>query len=97
MTHLSTALPRTLALLALAGAAVFAQATEGEVKKIDMAQGKITIKHGEIKNLDMPAMTMVFRARPVTLLNGLADGDRIEFTADKVDGQYIVTAVQKAR
>lgn len=78
-------------------AAGAAQATEGEVKKVDAAQGKVTLKHGEIKNLDMPAMTMVFRARPVTLLNGLAPGDVVDFTADKVDGQYVVTALRKLR
>jgi len=97
MKSLSATVARTFAALALAGTAVFAHATDGEIKKIDLAQGKVTIKHGEIKNLDMPAMTMVFRARPVTLLNGLAEGDRISFTADKVDGQYTVTAVEKAK
>lgn len=83
----------TLALLAAAPAS----ATEGEVRKIDHAKGKLTIKHGEVKNLQMPAMTMAYRAKPVTLLNGLTVGDRIEFTADKIDGQYVVTAVRKTR
>jgi Cu(I)/Ag(I) efflux system periplasmic protein CusF len=78
-------------------AAGAAAATEGEVKKVDVAQGKVTLKHAEIKNLDMPAMTMVFRAQPATLLNGLAPGDVVDFTADKVDGQYVVTAVRKLR
>jgi Cu/Ag efflux protein CusF len=65
------------------------------VKKLDLAQGKVTIKHGEIKNIDMPAMTMVFRAKNATLLNGIAVGDQITFEADKVDGQYVVTALKK--
>lgn len=97
MTSLHTAALKTIAALALAGTAVFAHATDGEVKKVDLAQGKVTIKHSEIKNLDMPAMTMVFRARPVTLLNGLAEGDRISFAADKIEGQYIVTAIEKTK
>lgn len=71
------------------------QASEGEVKKIDAAQGKITLKHGELKNLDMPAMTMVFKAQPATLLNGLAVGDQVTFEADKKDGAYVVTAIRK--
>ena len=87
----------TIATAALVGwlAATSAQAADGEVRKIDRAQAKVTIAGGEVKNLDMPAMTMVYRAKPVTLLDGLAVGDRIEFTADKVDGQYVVTAIKK--
>ena len=78
-------------------AANAADMSDGEVRKVDKEAGKLTLKHGEIKNLDMPAMTMVFRARPVTLLNGLAPGDVVDFTADKVDGQYVVTALRKLR
>ena len=81
--------------LGLALSASLALATDGEVRKIDKAQAKITIRHGEIKNLDMPPMTMVFRAKPASLLDGLAEGDRISFDADKVDGQYTVTAIKK--
>lgn len=86
---------RALAAALLACGALLAQAAEGEVKKLDLAQGKVTIKHGEIKNIDMPAMTMVFRAKNITLLNGLAVGDQVTFEADKVDGQYLVTAIKK--
>jgi len=87
----------TIATAALVGwlAATSAQAADGEVRKIDRAQAKVTIAGGEVKNLDMPAMTMVYRAKPVTLLDGLAVGDRIEFAAEKVDGQYVVTAIKK--
>ena len=101
--HMTTARPPIHPLLATGLAAWLcltagvAGATEGEVKKVDAAQGKVTLKHAEIKNLDMPAMTMVFRARPVTLLNDLAPGDVVDFTADKVDGQYVVTALRKLR
>ena len=95
MTHRLSLTLRTVAAALLAGGALLAQAAEGEVKKLDLAQGKVTIKHGEIKNIDMPAMTMVFRAKNVTLLNGLAVGDQITFEADKLDGQYLVTAIKK--
>ena len=87
---------RTLAmLLALAPAVAAAQDSEGEVRKIDKAQSKVTLKHGEIKKLDMPPMTMVFRVRDPKLLEGLAQGDKVSFSAEQIDGQYVVTALQK--
>jgi Cu(I)/Ag(I) efflux system periplasmic protein CusF len=86
------------ALVLTAGLFVsLAQAAEGDVRKVDMVQGKVTIQHGEIKNLDMPAMTMVYRAKPMTLLEGLKAGDHVQFEAAKVDGQYVVTAIRKGR
>lgn len=85
-----------LAALALLAAPV-AQAAEGVVRKLQPAQAKVTLAHGEIKELGMPAMTMAYRARPPSLLDGLAVGDRVEFTAEKVDGQYVVTAIRKKR
>lgn len=85
------------ALLALAGA-VAAQApnASGEVTKIDKAAGRVEIRHGEIKALDMPPMRMVFRVRDAKMLDGLAVGDKVRFTAEKVDGQFTVTAISKA-
>ena len=69
--------------------------TEGEVRKIDKAQGKITLKHGAIKNLDMPGMTMVFRVSDATLLDRVQEGDKVGFSADKIGGQFTVTAIEK--
>jgi Cu/Ag efflux protein CusF len=88
---------RLLLALALATSATFAfgQAAEGEVRKIDKAAGKITIKHGEIKSLDMPPMTMVFRVEPVSLLDRVQVGDKISFEAAKIGGTYTVTAIHK--
>jgi Cu(I)/Ag(I) efflux system periplasmic protein CusF len=79
-------------------ATVNAQAptASGEITKLDKAAARITLKHGEIKNLDMPPMTMVFRVADARLLDGLAVGQRIGFTADRVNGQYTVTSVTKA-
>ena len=68
----------------------------GEVTKIDKAAGKVTLKHGEIKNLDMPPMTMVFRVSNPRWLDDLAVGNRVRFTAEKVDGNYTLTSVSKA-
>ena len=86
------------ALSALLSTTLLAQtpSTDGEVKKIDKAQAKITIKHGDIKNLDMPPMTMVFRVSDPKMLDSVAVGDKVRFAADKVAGNYTVTALVKA-
>ena len=83
------------ALLALAAGTAQAQAYDGEVMKIDKAQTKITLKHGELKGLDMPPMTMVFRVQDAKQLDSLAVGDRVRFDATKVGGAYTVTAIRK--
>jgi Cu/Ag efflux protein CusF len=83
-------------LAAAFAASAFAQATmtEGEVRKVDKSRGKITLKHGEIKNLDMPPMTMVFGVRDKALLDKVKAGDKVKFAADKdAAGDLIVTAV----
>ncbi len=86
-----------LAATMLATAALAqAPTTAGEVTKLDKAAGKVTLKHGEIKNLDMPPMTMVFRSKDAKLIEGLAVGDKIRFTAEKLNGQYTLTSVTKA-
>lgn len=84
------------AVLAIATAA-FAQSTEGEVRKIDKEQAKITLKHGAIKTLDMPPMTMVFRVKDAKLLDAVAVGDKVRFDASKIDGQYVVTTLQAVK
>jgi Cu/Ag efflux protein CusF len=88
---------QTLMALALATATVVAWAqttTEGEVRKVDTAQQKITLKHGEIKNLDMPPMNMVFQVRDPSLLSQVKAGDKVRFTADKIGGAYVVTSIE---
>jgi Cu/Ag efflux protein CusF len=69
----------------------------GQVKKIDESTGKITIKHDAITNLDMGAMTMVFKANDPAMLKEVKPGDKIKFSADKVNGQITVMMVQKAK
>lgn len=68
--------------------------TEAEVRKVDAATGKVTLKHGEIKNLGMPPMTMVFQARDPALLAKVKVGDKVRFTADKVNGTYTVMGIE---
>lgn len=70
--------------------------SEAEVRKVDTAAGKITLKHGEIPNLEMPPMTMVFQARDPALLATVKAGDKVRFTADKVNGAYTVMSIEAA-
>lgn len=69
---------------------------DGEVTKIDRAQARITLRHGEIKRLDMPPMTMVYRVADPKLIAPLAVGDKVRFAAEKVGGHYTVLAITKA-
>lgn len=71
----------------------WAQSTEGTVEKVDAEAGKLTLRHGEIKSLDMPPMKMAFRVADPAWLKVVQVGDRIRFDAAKVNGQYTVTAL----
>jgi len=71
--------------------------TSGKVRKIDPEQGKLTIKHGPIENLQMPGMTMVFKAADPAMLQKLKAGDKIEFAVEKANGAIMVTSIQAAR
>src|SRR6266704_1593171 len=72
---------------------------KGEVKKIDETAGKITLKHGPIKSLDMDedGMTMVFRVQDPAMLKQVKVGDKVRFEADRVNGQITVTRIEKAK
>jgi len=71
--------------------------TEGEVKKVDQEAGKVTIKHGVIKHLDMPGMTMVFTAKDKSLLTGIKSGDKVKFMVINEGGKMVVTDIQPVR
>jgi Cu/Ag efflux protein CusF len=83
--------------IATASLVAIAQPTEAEVRKVDLSAGKITLKHGEIKNLEMPPMTMVFQVPNPALLGGIKTGDKVRFTADKVNGAYTVLTLELAK
>ena len=75
-----------------------AEVVNGQVTKIDESAGKITIKHGPIKKFDMDdGMTMVFRAQDPAMLKAVKAGDKVKFEADKVNGQFTVTKIQKSK
>lgn len=80
-------------LLILAGSSVWAQAVDGEVRKVDRDTKKITLKHGEIKNLDMPPMSMVFQVKEPAFLDKVKAGDLVRFTAEKINGAYTITSI----
>ncbi len=68
--------------------------TEGEVRRVDARAQTVTLKHGEIKNLDMPPMTMAFKVQDPALLNQVKAGDKVRFTADKLGGSYTVLSLE---
>ena len=78
-------------------AASAAPRSEGEVRQVDVARGKITLRHGPLAHLDMPAMTMVFTVSDRKQLEGLKQGDKVRFTADRKDGTYVVIAIEPAK
>lgn len=78
-------------------AAAAADMTEGEVRKVDKGAKKVTIKHGEIKNLDMPPMTMVFQVKDAAMLDAVKAGDKIRFAVEKSATGYVVTDIQPAK
>lgn len=80
-----------------AAAASAADMTEGEIRKVDRDAKKLTIKHGEIKNLDMPPMTMVFQVKDAALLEKLKAGDKIRFVAENTPSGLVVTDIRPAQ
>jgi Cu(I)/Ag(I) efflux system periplasmic protein CusF len=71
--------------------------TSAEVRKVDKDNKKITLKHGEIMNLDMPPMTMVFKVKDAAMLDKLQPGDKVMFSAEKIDGAFTVTGIEAAK
>ena len=73
-----------------------ADMTEGEVRRIDTGAGQVTIKHGEIKNLDMPPMTMVFTMAEPSMLSNLKAGDKVRFVVEQQNGKMVITQITPA-
>ena len=69
---------------------------EGEVRRVDQTAGKVTLRHGEIKQLEMPPMTMVFEVREKSLLEGVKAGDKVRFKVINENGKMIVTELKAA-
>lgn len=100
-TSLTFTLGCSLAANAVAAAPASAPAeaamSSGQVKKVDKDTGKITIKHGPLDNLGMPAMTMVFHVADPAMLEQVKPGDKIAFIAEKKNGVLTVVKMEAAR
>ena len=77
--------------------AASADMADGEVRKVDKENKKITLKHGVIKNLDMPGMTMVFGIKDAAMLDNLKVGDKVKFKAEQTGSAIVVTDIQMAK
>ena len=81
---------------AAASPAPRAELSEGEITRWDPRTLRLTLKHGEIKNLEMPPMTMVFRVADASVVGDLKPGDKVRFRAEQVSGAYHVQRIEKA-
>jgi Cu/Ag efflux protein CusF len=70
---------------------------DGEVRKVDKEARKITLRHGPLPNLDMPAMTMVFQVKEPAMLDQVKAGDKVKFQADKIGGAFTITHIEPAK
>lgn len=96
MKHMTNMALVAAALGLIAVGAASAQSVNGEVRKIDAAAGKITLKHGPIPSLEMDEpMTMVFQIKDATALKQLKVGDKVTFDVDRVGGKITVTTIRK--
>lgn len=81
-------------LFTMSASAFAAEFTRGEITKIDAQQKKLTIRHEELTNLDMPAMTMVFAVAEDAMIENVSEGQSIEFIAERVNGKLTVTEIK---
>ena len=93
----SSSAPAPMGEMKMDKPAAAADMTEGEIRKVDKDTKKITIKHGEIKNLDMPGMTMLFQVRDPAMLDMVKVGDKVKFKAEKAATGIVVTEIQVAK
>lgn len=97
MKRMTNILVATIVFGSIVAGTASAQSINGEVRKIDAAAGKITLKHGPIPALEMDEpMTMVFQIKDAAALKQLKAGDKVKFDADRVDGKITVTKIRKA-
>lgn len=103
MINIRSALLASLAALWLSGPVIAqsntaaADLAEGEVRKVDKDARKLTLRHGPLKNLDMPGMTMAFQVKDEAMLDKFQTGDKVRFQVEKIDGKLTVTQLEAAR
>jgi Cu/Ag efflux protein CusF len=93
LTYADDAHHKDSATIAQAGTAL----SDGEIRKVDKDAKKITIKHGPLQNLDMPAMTMVFQVKDPAMLDSVKAGDKVKFRAETIGGAFTVTKIEAAK
>jgi Cu(I)/Ag(I) efflux system periplasmic protein CusF len=84
--------PVAVVVTEVAGAS--AAMSHGEIKTVDKQAGKITIKHGPLANLEMPAMTMVFRVKDPAMLDQVKEGDKVKFVASRENGALTIIQLE---
>lgn len=87
----------TIGVTVLGTVALAQDWVSGQVTKVDQAASKITIRHGPIKKFDMDGMTMVFSVKDPAILKSVKAGDNVRFEADRIDGQFTVTKIERAK
>ena len=70
---------------------------DGEIRKVDKENQRLTVKHGEIKNLEMPPMTMVFQVKDAVMLDKVQMGDKVRFRVEKAGSGFVVTELHAAK
>jgi len=95
MKKLWTSFSLSAAVLAVGMSAASAQTVNGEVVKIEVDRGRITLKHDAIPNLEMDGMTMVYRVADPAMLTQVREGERVRFEASRVNGNITVTRIQR--
>lgn len=86
-----------VAMLVFVAGEVPAQVADGEVRRVDREGRKITLKHGPIPKLDMPAMSMAFAVKDAAMLDRVKVGDQVRFRIEKIGETYTITAIERAR
>lgn len=77
--------------------AAVATPAEGEIKQVNKSAADLTIQHGELRHLDMPAMTMAFQVKDKAMIKGLKAGHKVRFVAEKIDGKFVVTSIERMK
>jgi Cu(I)/Ag(I) efflux system protein CusF len=94
---MKTRIALLIAILASTAVLAATHLTEAEVRKVDLDTNKITLKHGEIRNLDMGPMTMVFQVKDPEMARQVKAGDKVRFSAEKVGGKITITHIELAK
>lgn len=87
----------TALLVAVHGAMAASPLVDGEVKKVDKAAARLTLKHGEIKSMDIPAITMAYKVKDPAMLDKVQPGDHVKFSIERIDSQYTVVQLETGR